>query len=372
MGGIATVIGALGSCFSPWLALIVIFREILGVGVGLASVVCTTYVAELAPKRFAGAIGSFFQVSLTFGILVSYLVNLAFANVPQGFRWMFLVGGIPGVLICLVYFIMPPAPSDAMTQMDNARDKYSSPSKQGLVAVYILMIKQQPMCVLLGIVLAATLQLTGINAVLYYAPAIFENAGFEGASASLIATLAVGVWNFLSTFVAIFLVDRVGRRPLLLTGLAIMVVSLVILGFIFQFLSGTVSGVASIIFLFIFIIGFEMGIGSLFWPLLTETFDDEFKDAGASLMNVVQWTFNIILTAVFPSLLNLLSQAIVFWMFCVVGIICFVYLFFKLKEPNKSQRLSIQYSNPDYQFSSGTTYEDERVFSDQDQEDALF
>lgn len=114
-----------------------------------------------------------------------------------------------------------------------------------------------------------------------------------------------------------------------------MVVSVIILGFIFQFLSGpypTASGILSIIFLFAYIFGFESGIGSLFWPLLSVTFPPRYRDTGASLGNVLQWTFNIFLSALFPVVVELTSQAITFWFFGLIGIFCFVFLFFRLDK----------------------------------------
>ena len=133
----------------------------------------------------------------------------------------------------------------------------------------------------------------------------------------------------MSTFIAIALVDRIGRKPLLFTGMSIMVVTLFFLGFLFEFISSSyprISGILSVTLLFIYITGFEMGIGSLFWPLLTETFPAEYKDCGASLLNVIQWSLNILLAASFPSLVKILSQGAVFWLFALVGLLCILLL----------------------------------------------
>lgn len=144
-----------------------------------------------------------------------------------------------------------------------------------------------------------------------------------------------------------------------------MMVSVIILGFVFQFLisySETLSGILSIVFLFSFIFGFEAGIGSLFWPLLTETFPDEYRNAGASIGNVLQWTFNIILSALFPVLLEVLSQAIVFWGFGIVALFCVVFLFFKMPETKTvtdDENTSVQHSYESYT-------KDEHIFTDED------
>ena len=149
-----------------------------------------------------------------------------------------------------------------------------------------------------------------------------------------------------------------------------MAISVIILGFVFQFLisySETLSGILSIIFLFSFIFGFEAGIGSLFWPLLTETFPEQYRDAGASMGNVLQWTFNIILSALFPFLIDALSQGIVFWGFGVAAVICLVFLFFKLPETKVSQDSgsSVQYPSLDPYSPAGAKLTlDEHVLTD--------
>lgn len=130
-----------------------------------------------------------------------------------------------------------------------------------------------------------------------------------------------------------------------------MLVSVVILGFVFQFLidvSETAAGILSIVFLFSYITGFEAGIGSLFWPLLTETFPSKYRNTGASLGNVLQWTFNIILSSIFPFLISFFSQGIVFWGFGVITIFCLVFLFFKLPETKQNEEEEMEDDHTPY------------------------
>lgn len=147
-----------------------------------------------------------------------------------------------------------------------------------------------------------------------------------------------------------------------------MIISLFALGTVFQFVSpGTVSGIISIVLLLGYILGFEMGIGSLFWPLLTENFPSEYKDAGASTLNVVQWTLNILLAATFPSLIQLLSQGIVFYGFGVVGLGCGIFLFFYLPETRAQALGSVQEVSvkDEYSYQQVPIFpDDERVFTD--------
>mmetsp|Transcript_1665 Transcript_1665/g.5912 ORF Transcript_1665/g.5912 Transcript_1665/m.5912 type:complete len:491 (+) Transcript_1665:41-1513(+) len=388
--GVVAVVSGLGSALSPWLVAIILFRELQGIAVGLSSVVCPTYVAELAPARFRGSLGVSFQLSITLGIFLSYLISLAFISVPGDFRWMFGLSVVPGIAMMAIFFFMPKPPSErhgAARQMladdredlglaSHASDEEDDSSDDGQVEekkpnAYVLLFKKYPKPTFVALMLAVGLQLTGINAVLYYAPVIFTNAGFTGETASLWATAAIGGWNFLCTFIAVFLVDRLGRRPLLLTGLVAMTISLVLLGFTFEFLTGTASLVCSLLLIMLFIIGFEAGIGSLFWALLTEIFADEVREAGATLMNVIQWTFNILLSVSFPALIALLSQAVVFWIFALVAVVVLVVLFVMLKETkavesNETvQTAYIVEGNEPLTIALPTSFDtDEHIFSD--------
>ena len=160
LSGIIVVIGSLSCAFMPRLGLILLSRELVGVGVGIISVVCPLYVSEMAPKRFSGALGSWFQVALTFGILISYLSNLVFANVIYDFRWMFGLGAIPGIILSATFFFMPPAPSDSYDP-SKALDKYQEKDKVSGVRLYFTLIRQYPWQITLSVILAISLQLTG-------------------------------------------------------------------------------------------------------------------------------------------------------------------------------------------------------------------
>jgi MFS transporter, SP family, arabinose:H+ symporter len=184
---VLTIVGSVASALSPYLVLFLLSRVVVGLGVGLISVVCPVYVNEMAPPQYSKSLGSWFQVNLTLGILIAYVVNLAFANVVYNFRWMFGLGIVPGALLCAVTFIMPMAPSDREDNLDslNADAETSSSGPKAFIA----MIREYPGSLAMSVVLATTLQLTGINGVIFYAPNIFENAGFSGNTASLSATV---------------------------------------------------------------------------------------------------------------------------------------------------------------------------------------
>jgi MFS family permease len=183
----------------------------------------------------------------------------------------------------------------------------------------------------MSIVLAATLQLTGINAVMYYGPKILENAGMKD---KFLLNIAIGGWNFLTTIAAIFLVDRVGRRTLMIGGVAIMSVSLAVISCaFFVFKDGGVNlGIMVGIGLLGFIAGFEVGPGCLFWVIANEYFPQEMKEAGASLTNLLQWAFNLFVVYTFLLATLYIGSNFTFGIFAGVGVFCCLYLFFGLSE----------------------------------------
>jgi len=180
-----------------------------------------------------------------------------------------------------------------------------------------------------GIALAATLQLTGINAIMYFGPKIIESAGFNNPN---MLNIVIGAWNFVTTFIAAALVDRVPRKYLISVGTAVMALALLVTGICLspvvpEGLGRTIGVGIGLIF---FIAGFEGGVGCLFWILANEVFDKEIREAGATMSNVFQWGFNLIVSSFFLTMFEQVGEAITFYIFGGVGVVCTVILFFFL------------------------------------------
>lgn len=335
--GLFGTAGAACTAFAPNLALMMVSRGVVGVGVGLSTCACPTYVSENAPAHLKGSLGTMFQLAITFGIFVSYLVALPFDSKDtgfQGFRIMFLLGVIPGVLLLIQAFMMPESAHwIALKKRDpllvNNNEPATGQRKFGRDATYL----PTGRAYLVGELVAVAQQLTGINAFMFYGPDIFKSAGVNQA---VVATIGIGAWNFVTTFISTFLVDRLGRRPLLLSGTFAMAVSTVGLALVNQLVHTTsVKGALSIVLLFVFIAGFELGEGPLFWVVCTELFDDEEKSRALSRLNVSVWIFNLMLTFGFLPVKDAIGQAGVFWIFGGVGVVCVTLMYFFLPETKR-------------------------------------
>jgi len=319
---------------------LLVMRIILGVGVGLSSVICPLYVSEMAPTEKRGFFATLFQLFITFGILISYLVGYAivtYAAVEYQWRIMFMLGALPGVFVLiLAIFFMEESPY----WLNNYKKFHEEPEvheeevhanppaeKTGWKELFSIRKSKQ---LITGIFLAISMALTGINAVFFFAPTIFSYAGFDNQKELM--TVLLGLWNFLCTVASTFLVDRLGRRSLLLFGMVVLTLAEIVLGFAFGFMEGKTQGYISLICLFLFVMGFALSPGALFWVLVSEVFDKTVREQATGFINLVQWGFNLILATVFLTLIEHLSPSAAFWILAGFGFISTVYLFIFLKE----------------------------------------
>src|ERR671917_1147329 len=259
-------LGALAVAFAPSVAFIVVGRFLLGLGVGLASMIVPLYIAEIAPADRRGALVSLNQLMITIGILVSYIVGVIFTPI-EGWRYMFGVALIPALILGIGMFMLPESPrwlfehgqvAKARTVLSRSRspeevdqefremeeikeleEEHARVSYKELLAPYV-----RP-ALIIGIGLAIFQQITGINTVIYYAPTILQNVGFSEGGAIAATAVGVGLVNVGFTILAVRIIDRAGRRPLLIIGLIGMIISLALLGVVFS-LDAT-SGAAGVL-----------------------------------------------------------------------------------------------------------------------------
>ncbi len=332
----------------PWL---IIGRIIIGVAIGIASFTVPLYISEVAPVKIRGKLVGFNQLAVTVGIVVSYLVGYALSRFAWGWRGMFACAAIPALILGLGMFRMPSSPrwlisrgfvdkaravlkrirgTDAID--DEVRDIQEGLKQQSGSLKELLSPLLKPALVV-GIGLAISQQVTGINTVIYYAPIIFQFAGFKSVSSAILATVGVGVVNVLMTIVGLHLVDRVGRRPLLLIGLAGMSLSLIALGMAFNMSTQShMLGWIAAISLMCYVAFFAIGMGPVFWLLISEIYPLRIRGAAMSVATFFNWGFNLVIGITFLTLIKILGRPETFWLYGGLSIGTWFFVYFLVPE----------------------------------------
>lgn len=336
------ILGAIASAAAEHFWQLGAARFVIGVGIGVASAVAPVYISEVAPAAMRGRLVTFFQLAVTIGILVAYLVGLAFADVAGGWRWMLGLGAIPALALLLGVMRLPSSPrwllmkgreAEAIAALEQVR-----PEGDGAILLEVQEIKSSmggdsgtwrdllrpavKMALVVGVGLAILQQITGINTVIYYAPTIIQQTGIDSASSAILASLGVGIINVIMTVVALRLLDRAGRRVLLFIGVSGMAASLFLLGC--AFLGGvdsTLSSVIAILSLMLFVSSFAISLGPIFWLLNAEIYPLSVRSKAASAGTMTNWFFNFLVSLTFLPLIDLLDQTGAFWLYGAIGLV---------------------------------------------------
>jgi len=327
--------------FSVNLTMFLLTRFVLGIGVGIIGVICPLYMnevvnAEKINEGKKGRYGVVFQLTLTFGILLSYLIGYIFSIRIEGksLQWRLMLGTFgtifPLLLMLVVIFEMKEVQESAQsaettTMLQNKNESLNTEGGWKGLFVYPRIVKQT----LTGVVLAMTLQLTGVNAIIYFGTNILKQA-FPMYDPILL-NISIGGWNFVTTWISAVLVGKMSRRVLITSTTLLVAISLFIVGFCFKYIPDEGNkGIGVAVGLFLFIAGFEAGIGCLFYVLCNEIFDYNVRAEGASLVNVLQWMFNLLVSTLFPFMFSsTLGEAGTFFLFASFGLFCaFYYLKF--------------------------------------------
>jgi MFS transporter, SP family, galactose:H+ symporter len=300
-------------------------RLLLGVAVGVASFSVPLYIAEIAPAAKRGRLVSFFQLAITIGILISYLCGYFFSGENDGWRMMFWAGVIPALVLLFGMFFLPESPRwlIARGQDKEALEVMQRVEEDDLVKDEFKKIKQQlddeennktdwrelfskrlRQPLLIGIGIFFIQQFSGINAVIYFAPKIFEMAGFASKTVSILATVGVGVVNVTFTLLSLRLLDKWGRKPLLYTGLTGTAISLAILSlsFFFRDALGDTAGWLALGSVYSYIIFFAISLGPLGWLLISEVYPLKIRGFAMSLGSFYHWFFDFGVSFTFPIL----------------------------------------------------------------------
>ena len=344
------VAGAIVTALSPTFTLLIAGRIIVGAAIGVASFTTPLYISEVSPVKIRGRLVSINQVALTSGIVISYLVDYALVDI-QGWRWMFGLAAVPAAILAVGMFCLPESPrwlvsknliDSARTVLERIRrtkdvgteleDIQSSLAVQsgGWRDLFTPLVRP---ALIVGVGLAILQQITGINTVIYYAPMIFEFTGAKSASASILATIGVGVVNVAMTVVALLLVDRMGRRPLLLIGLTGMIIGLGVLGLAFQLpsLSGSLGWIAEIS-LMLYVGAFAIGLGPVFWLLISEIYPLKIRGVAMSVATSANWGANLFVALTFLTLIQATGRSSTFWIYGLVGVGAWLFTWFYIPE----------------------------------------
>jgi MFS transporter, SP family, galactose:H+ symporter len=353
--GIIFIIAAVYTAFSPGIWGIVSGRIIVGIAIGIASFASPLYISEIAGAEDRGGSVSINQLVLTIGIVVAYVVDFLFTPI-SGWRFMFGLAAIPAAILVIGMLRVPESPrwliskgkteqaAAIIKRFENKQDvsadiqKIQASLQEQRGGTRDLFRPMLRMALFVGIGLAIFQQITGINTVIYYAPTIFGFAGFQSSSAQILATVGVGIVNVGFTFLAIKIIDKLGRRPLLLWGVFGQILGLFLLGICFLFTSSSVIGIISIASMAIYIASFAIGLGPVFWLLISEIYPLKVRGVAMSLASVANWTFNLIVAITFLTLVNLIGQSGTFFMYGGIAIISWLFIYRRVPE-TKGQTL---------------------------------
>lgn len=356
-------ISAVGCALAPNAFLLIVFRLIGGLGIGVASVICPMYIAELAPSHVRGKLVTYYQLAISIGILAAYFSNtviessdsakvngtaweLIFHEEP--WRGMFAAGIIPALLFLLMILLVPESPrwlamkkrnneaqqiltkilgaKHAETEIGGIEDSLKNPENKTIISTAFKGYLKKP--ILIGVLLAALSQFSGINAIIYYGPSILEKAGFKLGEA-LGGQVTIGIVNVLFTFVAIYVIDRKGRKPLLLWGIGGAVVSL-LLAAVFFALNAT--SFLALIPIILFIACFAFSFGPVTWVVISEIFPTQVRGVAVAISTMSLWVANWIVGQFFPLMLQGTGPSVTFIAFALFSSAAFVLSWKKIPE----------------------------------------
>jgi SP family galactose:H+ symporter-like MFS transporter len=343
-------LGAVGAALAPDTAWLILARVVAGAAIGITSFVAPLYISEIAPVEVRGKLVSINQVALTSGIVISYLVDYAFAG-AQAWRWMFALAVIPAAAFGFGLIFIPDSPRwligagevtearavlkriRAPEQVEGELTEIQQSAAQQKAHWSELLAPQLRAPMIVGIGLAIAQQITGINTVIYYAPTIFKAAGMSSTSVAILASVGVGIVNVVMTLVAMQLIDRLGRRPLLLISLAGMAMSLFVLGLAFSLpqLSGSLGWIA-VVSLMTYVGSFAVGLGPVFWLILSEIYPLRIRGRAMSVGTAANWITNLIVALSFLTLTQVLGKPTTFWLYSAVSIGAWLFAFLMVPE----------------------------------------
>lgn len=362
-------VSAVWSALANDLSIFIIARFIGGIGVGAASMLSPLYISESAPAHIRGRLVSIYQLAIVLGINIIYVVNYYISvsgtsawNVDYGWRWMLGSEVIPAAVFFGLLFLVPESPRWLLANRQEAKAREIlvkiNGSKAGEIENEIkatlneergslreLFGKKYRMALIVGVVLALFSQVTGINAIIYYAPEIFKSIGI-GVESAFFQTILIGVINTIFTFVAIWLIDKAGRRKLLLWGVSGMIVCLLGTALCFQY---EVQGPWLLLFILGFIASFATSLGPIPWVLISEIFPTKTRGVAMSFCTLVLWIGVILITQLTPMSLENFGGATTFYIFLgnAIFLLVFTWLFIPETKQRSLEEIEMSWRSPE-------------------------
>ncbi len=350
--GVLYLLSAIGSALAPEVLSFMVSRFIGGLGVGISTVAAPMFISEIAPPKYRGRLTGMFQFNIVFGILVAFLSNSLLGGLgDHSWRWMLGVEAFPAMIFALLCIGLPESPrwliirkkdrEGAMTVLKKTNPELSSNDLNVLVdeiaaSGHIKQLPGEPVVffsrqllkpIMLAFFIAFFNQLSGINAILYFAPRIFQMTGLETQTA-LLQSVGIGITNLVFTFVGLWLIDRIGRRTLLFIGSFGYIASLGLTAWAFS--SGNMGIVP--ITIFAFIAAHAIGQGAVIWVFISEIFPNKQRAYGQSLGSFTHWLFAAMLTLSFPLMAEAMKPEYIFGLFCGMMVLQLIWVKFFVPE----------------------------------------
>ncbi|MBN8673904.1 MAG: sugar porter family MFS transporter [Chitinophagales bacterium] len=342
--GVIFLVSSLGSALANDVYTFMAFRFLGGLSIGASSVVAPVYISEIAPPQHRGKMGIAFQVNVVSGILLAYLTNYLLQGVGGENDWRYMLGiiAIPSLLFSVMMFFTPESPRWLILYRNDEAGARKVFEKSGAPADELIkeirnsvqQKKKESLFsgkfskpLMLAFLLALFNQLSGINAIIYFAPRVFEMAGL-GKDAAFLSSAGIGIVNFLFTMLGWYLIDRSGRRKLMYIGSAGYIISLTLMALAF---AGYINGGISI-FVFLFIAAHAIGQGSVIWVFLSEIFPNSVRAAGTSFGSLTHWVFAALISQTFTFFANRIGGSYIFGFFAAMMVLQLLFVWKMMPE----------------------------------------
>jgi sugar porter (SP) family MFS transporter len=347
--GVLYLASSLGSALAPGIYSFMFFRFIGGLGVGISTVAAPLFIAEIAPPKYRGRLTGMFQFNIVFGILMAFLSNsLIRGTSANDWRWMLAVMAIPALIFALSCITLPESPrwlivhkknkAAGLAVLRNTNPELPENKLEELVAEIeasrhgeklrtSVFSRELMKPLLLAFFVAFFNQLSGVNAILYYAPRIFEMTGL-GTQAALLQSIGIGITNLIFTFAGLWLIDRLGRRTLLLIGSIGYIAALGLIAWAFA--EGHFKLVPA--YVFAFFAAHAIGQGAVIWVLISEIFPNQQRAFGQAFGSFTHWFFAAVITLTFPILAEAMKPQYIFGIFCGMMILQLLWVIFFVPE----------------------------------------